>query len=153
MEGGAGREEEVQATAQVTHAVLLDSSGWVAAAVRGQTHHEAARTAYTSAVRQGYRIVVTPMVLGESHALFLRLLGRVHAAAALEGVLRDPTHVVVPVDEALVKSAVERWIVPYRDQQFSLCDAVSFEIMRQERITRALSLDRHFVTAGFDIVI
>ena len=66
-------------------AVLLDSSGWVAAAVRGQSRHEEAKAAYTSAVRQGYRIMLTPMVLGESHALFLRLLGRDKAAAALEG--------------------------------------------------------------------
>ena len=136
----------------MTHAVLLDTSAWVAAAVRGQTHHEAARAAYTSAVRKGFRIVVTPMVLGESHALFLRLLGRVHAAAALDGVVRDPTHAIVPIDEELLKSAMERWIVPYRDQDFSLCDAVSFEVMRRERITRALSLDRHFSTAGFEIV-
>ena len=133
-------------------AVFLDSSGWVAAAVRGQSHHEEAKAAYTSAVRQGYRIMLTPMVLGESHALFLRLLGRDKAAAALESALMDPTHVVLPVDEALVKKAVERWLRPYRDQGFSLCDAVSFEVMQREGITRALSIDRHFVTAGFEIV-
>lgn len=133
-------------------AVFLDSSGWVAAAVRGQSRHEEAKAAYTSAVRQGYRIMLTPMVLGESHALFLRLLGRDKAAAALESALMDPTHVVLPVDEALVKKAVERWLRPYRDQGFSLCDAVSFEVMQREGITRALSIDRHFVTAGFEIV-
>ena len=133
-------------------AVFLDSSGWVAAAVRGQSRHEEAKAAYTSAVRQGYRIMLTPMVLGESHALFLRLLGRDKAAAALESALMDPTHVVLPVDEALVKKAVERWLRPYRDKGFSLCDAVSFEVMQREGITRALSIDRHFVTAGFEIV-
>ena len=133
-------------------AVFLDSSGWVAAAVRGQSRHEEAKAAYTSAVRQGYRIMLTPMVLGESHALFLRLLGRDKAAAALESALMDPTHVVLPVDEALVKKAVERWLRPYRDQGFSLCDAVSFEVMQREGITRALSVDPHFVTAGFEIV-
>jgi predicted nucleic acid-binding protein len=133
-------------------AVLLDSSGWVAAAVRGQARHEEAKAAYTQAVRQGYRVIVTPMVLAESHALFLRLLGREKAAAALDGAVSDPTHVVFPVDGALVQAAVERWIRPYRDQRFSLCDAVSFEVMQREGITRALSIDRHFVTAGFDIV-
>lgn len=133
-------------------AVFLDTSGWIAAAVRGQSNHEAARTAYTSAVRQGFRIVLTPMVLGEAHALFLRLLGREQAAAALESALSDPTHVVLPVDEALVKIAAERWLRPYRDQDFSLCDAVSFEVMKREGIMRALSVDRHFITAGFEIV-
>ena len=137
----------------MTRSVLLDSSGWVAAAVRGQARHDEARAAYTSAVRLGYRIVVTPMVLGESHALFLRLLGRDHAAAALQSVLGDPTHVVVPVDDTLVDTAVERWIHRFRDQRFSLCDAVSFEVMQRERITRALSIDAHFVTAGFEIVV
>ena len=150
--GCAGSYAKGQATAQVIRSVLLDSSGWIAAAVRGQTHHDAAKAAYTRAVREGYRIVVTPMVLGESHTLFLRLLGRVHAAAALDSVLRDPTHVVFSLDEALVRAAVERWVVPYRDQNFSLCDAVSFEVMQREGITRALSIDKHFVTAGYDIV-
>lgn len=92
------------------------------------------------------------MIFGESHALFLRLLGREQAAAALQSALSDPTHVLFPVDDALVTTAVERWILPYRDQRFSLCDAVSFEVMQRERITRALSIDRHFVTAGFEIV-
>ena len=136
----------------VKRSVLLDSSGWIAAAVRGQSRHEEAKASYTSAVRQGYRIVLTPMILGESHALFLRLLGRERAMAALDGVLRDPTHVVLPVDDVLVKAAVDRWIRPYRDQDFSLCDAVSFEVMQRDRITRAMSIDRHFVTAGFEIV-
>ena len=133
-------------------AVFLDTSGWIAAAVRGQVHHEAAKAAYTSAVRQGYRIMLTPMILGECHALFLRLLGRDKAVAALEGALTDPTHVVIPIDEELVSKAVERWLRPYRDHGFSLCDAVSFEVMQREGITRALSIDRHFVTAGFEIV-
>ena len=133
-------------------AVFLDTSAWIAAAVRSQSRHDAAREAYTAAVRQGYRIVLTPMVLGESHALFLRLLGRAKAMAAIESAMSDPTHVVLPVDDALIKVAVERWLRPYRDQEFSLCDAVSFEVMKREGITRALSIDHHFVTAGFEIV-
>lgn len=137
----------------MSRSVLLDSSGWVAAAVRGQTHHEAARAAYTAAVRQGTRIVVTPMVLGESHALFLRLLGRDHAAAALESVLRDPTHVVITVSDEMVRAAVARWVAPFRDQRFSLCDAVSFEVMQREGISEAISIDRHFRTAGFGTVV
>lgn len=136
----------------MTRAMFLDTSAWVSAAVRTQTHHVAALAAYTIAVRQGYRIVITPMVLGESHALFLRLLGRDKARAAIGAVQRDPTHVVLPVDADLVVSATARWIDGYGDQQFSLCDAVSFEIMKREGITRALSVDKHFLTAGFEVI-
>jgi predicted nucleic acid-binding protein len=147
-----GNAKESQPKAKVKRAVFLDTSGWIAAAIRSQARHEAAKAAYTAAVRQGYRIVLTPMVLGESQALFLRLLGREKALAAIESAMADPTHVSLPVDETLVKAAIERWLRPYRDQNFSLCDAVSFEIMKREGITRALSIDQHFVSAGFEIV-
>ena len=150
--GSEGRRQVGQEAPEMRRAVLLDTSGWVAAAVRGQARHEEAKAAYISAIREGYRIIVTPMVLGESHALFVRLLGRLRAAAAMESVLGDPAHVVFAVDQALTKAAVDRWILAYRDQDFSLCDAVSFEVMQREGITRALSIDRHFVTAGYEVV-
>jgi predicted nucleic acid-binding protein len=56
------------------------------------------------------------------------------------------------VDRDLRLAAVERWLRPYDDQAFSLTDAVSFEVMRRGRIRRALALDRHFATAGFEIL-
>ena len=74
-------------------AVFLDTSAWVSAAVRTQTHHAIAHAAYVDAVRKGYRIVTTPMVLGESHSLFLRLIGRDKARNAIEPDFRagDPS--------------------------------------------------------------
>ncbi len=35
------------------------------------------------------------------------------------------------------------------DKGYSLCDAVSFILMREHRITEALTTDRHFVQEGF----
>lgn len=137
----------------MTRALFLDTSAWVSAAVCTQTHHAIANAAYVSAVRQGYRIVTTPMVLGESHALFLKLIGPEKARAAIGAVQRDPTHVVLPVDADLIASAAERWIDGHSDQQFSLCDAVSFEIMKREGIVRALSVDKHFLAAGFEVIV
>ncbi len=143
---------QTQTCPEMKRAVFLDTSAWVSAAVRTQTHHLIAHSGYVEAVRQGYRIVTTPLVLGESHSLFLRLIGRDKARDAIEAVQRDPTHVVLPVDADLLGSAVEQWIDMYRDHQFSLCDAVSFEIMKREGITRALSVDKHFATAGFEML-
>jgi predicted nucleic acid-binding protein len=147
-----GADQESKAQGHVTRAVLLDTSAWVAAAVPSQTKHAQPKLAYTQAVRQGFRIVLTPMVLGESQALFMKLLGRTHALAALDGVMRDPTHTLLALDDELVRAAVAKWLVPYREQQFSLCDAVSFEVMTRERITRALAIDQRFAVAGFEII-
>ena len=73
-------------------------------------------------------------------------------AVFLEAVFEGGAHLVVPGDTPLVQAAIGRWIRPYRDQRFSLCDAVSFEVMRQERIGRALAYDSHFATAGYELL-
>lgn len=44
------------------------------------------------------------------------------------------------------------WLDRFHDQPFSLTDAVSFELMRRERVTHAFAFDPHFVTAGFELV-
>jgi uncharacterized protein len=35
------------------------------------------------------------------------------------------------------------------DKNYSLCDAVSFILMREHRINEALTTDKHFVQEGF----
>jgi len=49
-------------------------------------------------------------------------------------------------------AAAWREFVRNPDPKLSLCDAASFIVMRDRRVRRALTLDRHFVDAGFDVV-
>ena len=41
------------------------------------------------------------------------------------------------------------WLARYDDQGFSFADAVSFAVMTERGIRDALTLDHHFVVAGF----
>lgn len=44
-----------------------------------------------------------------------------------------------------------RWMFRWRDQEFSFTDCTSFVVMKERRIRRALTNDRHFKQAGFEI--
>lgn len=65
--------------------------------------------------------------------------------------LATPTHVVITVRDEMVRAAVERQVVPIRDRRPSLCDAISFEVMRREG-TGAISIVRHFLAMVFGMV-
>ena len=53
---------------------------------------------------------------------------------------------------ALVGEAMGAWLDRFADQAFSLTDAVSFELMKRERIAVAFAFDRHFEAAGFGLL-
>lgn len=44
-----------------------------------------------------------------------------------------------------------RWLQKLSDQKVSFTDALSFVLMRREKITEAFTFDRHFSFAGFQV--
>jgi predicted nucleic acid-binding protein len=135
----------------VNRALFLDTSGWFAAMSPREAGHAAALTDYEQALRLGAPLVTTNLVLGEMQVLLMRLLRPAAGLEFLDRVRADARHEVVWCDAELGTAAVDRWLRPFRAERFSLCDAVSFEVMDRRRIRRALALDRHFVTAGFEV--
>lgn len=132
--------------------LFLDTSGWLAAISGREAAHAAARLAYTEQVSSGRALVTTALVVAEMHVLLLRFRGPEAALKFLDGLAADPTHEIVDVDRDLRLAAVERWLRRFGDHDFSLTDAVSFEVMRRRRLRGALALDRHFAAAGYDLV-
>src|SRR5437588_191756 len=74
------------------------------------------------------------------------------ARSVLSALLEDPLYQWRDVPVSLVRAAIAGWLDRFRDQRFSLTDAVSFELMRQERLTAAFAFDTDFVTAGFELL-
>lgn len=62
--------------------------------------------------------------------------------------LETPDVETVWVDESLHRDAVT-FLFARQDKAHSLCDAVSFILMRQRNIAEALTTDRHFEQEGF----
>jgi len=132
--------------------VFLDTSAWLPALDPRDSNHTAAQSRYMEAARSRAVLVTTPFVVAETHAMVLRRRGPSAGQEFLRAALAGSHVRVVHATPELIASAVTDWIMHFADQRFSLCDAVSFEVMRHERIRRVLTRDRHFATAGFEIL-
>ncbi|MEX1256737.1 MAG: PIN domain-containing protein [Gemmatimonadota bacterium] len=131
---------------------FVDTSALLALSRRKDQHHEDAVEVARSPAAAGLRFVGTTLVLGELHAHLLHLRGPAEARIALSALLGDPIHEWVEVTAELVSEAANRWLERFADQPFSLVDAVSFEVMRREKLTHAFAFDRHFEVAGFTLL-
>ena len=102
-------------------------------------------------IRSGERAVTTNLVLAETYALLLSRGHRLAAITFLEAVRKVP-NVVVTSTEELEQQALKDWLMPFEDQDFSFADAVSFAVMQERGIRRAVTFDAHFATAGFEMI-
>jgi len=93
--------------------------------------------------------LTTSYVLAEYVALAsIRGLPRQGVLTFSEEILNDETIEIVWVEENLHTRAVEL-LLERQDKNYSLCDAVSFVIMRERNISEAATTDKHFEQEGF----
>ena len=131
---------------------FLDTSGWFAALSPKEAKHALARASYGNWIEGGRQLVTTNLVVAEMQILLSRFRGAKEGLRFLDSLYQDASHHVVFVDRDLERAAVDRWMRRFADQQLSMADAVSFEVMRERGIRQALSLDEHFTSAGFELV-
>ncbi len=81
-----------------------------------------------------------------------RLMSPARARAIVTDLMKDPLYEWRDVSAGLVTAAVSSWLERFRDQRFSLADAVSFEVMSQDGLEQAFAFDRHFRTVGFEML-
>jgi predicted nucleic acid-binding protein len=126
-------------------AMFLDSGAIYALADASDLDHGAVRGVYADAAR---RFVTHELILVEVFSLITK---RLHKAAAINivGALRvSPRLEIVPLTPGLLSAGWDR-CRRFADKDWDWIDRVSFELMNQRGLREALSLDRHFVQAGF----
>ena len=129
--------------------LFVDTSALYTLLVRSEDGHEQVLEAFRVAVQGTDPLWATSYVLVETAALLQHRIGL--------DALRDLERALVPllsvewVSEGLHRRAVARLLRGDR-RQLSLVDCASFEFMKAKGLTRALTLDRHFAEAGFEIV-
>lgn len=131
--------------------MFVDTSAWYPLADLAHPDHAAIAEALRDRTRQSVTVVTSNLVVAECHGLLLGRAGRGIALTFLEAVRQSPNRIeyVTPERE---DTAVDAWVRRFADQNLSLVDATSFAIMSELNIEEALTLDRHFGTAGFVMV-
>jgi len=126
--------------------VFLDTSGLLCYLHRDEPQHQEAVQLLNGASN---KLLTHSYVLAELVALALvRRFPRSAVLTYAIDLLENPDIETVWVDEQLHREAMQL-LVDRQDKTYSLCDAVSFVLMRQHRITKALTTDRHFEQEGF----
>jgi hypothetical protein len=136
----------------VAGVVLADTSALLALVHPRDQSYASATAIARRHVASGGRFVGTTLVLAELQAHMLYRRGPDAARQVLGALLDDPAYEWVDVTVPLVRVAQNAWLERFDDQRFTLTDAVSFEVMRRQRLTTAFAFDDDFLTAGFKLL-
>jgi predicted nucleic acid-binding protein len=131
---------------------LVDTSALLGLADPRDQHHTRAVETARAHHAGGGRFIGTLTVLAEFHSHLMYLRGPGAAREAITKLLADPGHEWVAVTPEVVHHAVTGWLARFPDQRISLTDAISFEVMRRQRVAHAFAFDRHFELAGFRLL-
>lgn len=125
--------------------LFLDTGGLLCMFDASDVRHRKANEFF----RQAQSLLTTNYVLAEfvplAHA---RNLNRVYALNFLRTLALLPRLEILWIDEILHGRAM-RLLEDRLDKHYSLCDAVSFLVMREYQYLSALTTDKHFAQEGF----
>jgi predicted nucleic acid-binding protein len=129
--------------------VFVDTSAFYALMIEADSAHRQTVSALEDLQAGKTRWVTTDYVLDESatllnarghHSLAVEILDLVGKSRALQLEWMDPQRF----------SKTRSLFSKYHDQGFSFTDCFSFALMRELKIKKALTKDRHFQVMGFE---
>ena len=132
--------------------LFLDTGYVIALSSPRDRYHDAALHWERRIRADSVPVVTTRAVQLEIGAAFSRLAYRAAAAAILEAFERDAGITVVPLDDDVYGRALALF-ASRADKKWSLTDCVSFVVMRDRAITKALTTDAHFSQADFEALL
>lgn len=132
-------------------ALFVDTAGWMACADSADPAHNRCCAARDRALEAGQALVTTDFVVDETLTLIRFRLGLGAAGNWWQQVDRSPRLRWERIDSDRFEKARDLFF-QYRDKDFSFTDCTSFVIMREIRLTHAITTDRHFRQMGFQVL-
>lgn len=95
------------------------------------------------------QMLVTEYVLLETVNHFSSPLNRLRVHVLLQNIRSTSNWEIIPASPALFETGLQLHAAR-PDKEWSLTDCISFAVMRERQISRALAHDHHFEQAGFE---
>lgn len=131
--------------------LFVDTAGWIACADRSDPAHDTCRAARDRAMRAGLMLVTTDFVVDETLTLIRLRLGFQVAEAWWRQVDGSSRVRWERISQERFNRALELFF-RHRDKGYSFTDCTSFAVMRELKLTRALTTDKHFKQMGFEVL-
>lgn len=132
--------------------LFFDSSFAIALVNVRDSLHDAATQIGAEVRSQNCRIYTTRAVLLEIGNNLSGVRNRSLGSQLLRSIARDPSFLVIELTREIYEAGLA-FFENRADQDWGLVDCISFEVMRQLGIYRALTADHHFVQAGFETLL
>ncbi len=132
------------------NAMFADTAGWMACADAADPAHARLVAARDRWLERAGVLVTTDYVVDETLTLLRVRLG-IFAAEAWWRQVEDSARLRWEPVTAERAAKARALFFQYRDKDFSFTDCTSFVVMRELRLQRALTTDRHFAILGFEL--
>ena len=131
--------------------VFVDTSWLVALIDQRDQHQEAALRLAEALAREDASLLSSDAVILELCNYFARSPLRTEAISWVEEVRGGPGWEIVSIEPSLLRRA-ERLYRRHQDENWSLTDCLSMELMRARKVTEVATSDGGFRQAGFRVL-
>jgi len=128
--------------------VFLDAAYAIALSVPKDMYHGKAITIAEELESSKVRLITSHAVMLEIGNALSKNKYRYAGVQLLRAIEDDPNITIISISESLYNEAF-RLYRERSDKEWGLTDCISFTIMRNRKITEALTTDEHFRQAGF----
>lgn len=132
--------------------VFLDAAYTIALSSATDQYHERARVLAEQLEVDGTRLITTHAVLLEICNALAKQRYRAAAIELLYSLQEDPNVEIIAISEDLFKHAFQLYR-ERQDKEWGLTDCISFIVMKDRGLMKALTTDEHFKQAGFQVLL
>ncbi|MBE9574972.1 MAG: type II toxin-antitoxin system VapC family toxin [Proteobacteria bacterium] len=131
--------------------LFVDTGGWMALADESDPLHMDCTRTRDTWLEQGGTLVTSDYVVDETLTLIRMRISIDAAERWWEQVAGSPRLKWDWINAERAEKA-RAWFFRWRDKSFSFTDCTSFILMRELHINKVLTVDKHFLEAGFEIL-